>query len=70
MSGFIEAFILASPERRGQGAFAWDFVWEVFGMDFFSALSEEKSFLVVFVGLLMVMGICFGSVLIPLCSCS
>ena len=33
-------------------------------MDFFSALSVEKSFLVVFVGDLMVMGICFGSVLI------
>ena len=36
----------------------------VFGIDFFSALSVEKSFLVVFVEDLMVMGICFGSVLI------
>ena len=32
----------------------------------FSALSEEKSFLVVFVGVLMVMDICFGSALILL----
>ena len=36
----------------------------VFGMDFFSALSEEKSFLVVSVVVLMVMDICFGSALI------
>ena len=33
-------------------------------MDFFSALSEEKSFLVVSVGVLTVMDICFGSALI------
>ena len=38
----------------------------VFGMDFFSALSVEKSFLVVSVGVLIVMGICFGNVLILL----
>ena len=34
-------------------------------MDFFSASSEEKSVLVVFVGVLIVMDICFGNVLIP-----
>ena len=36
----------------------------VFEMDFFSALSEEKSFLVVSVGVLMAMDICFGNALI------
>ena len=34
---------------------------EVFGTDFFLALSKEKSFLVVFVGVLTVMVIYFGS---------
>ena len=34
-------------------------------MDFFSALSEEKSFLVVSVEVLIAMDICFGSALIP-----
>ena len=34
-------------------------------MDFFSALSEEKSFLVVSVGVLIAMDIRFGSALIP-----
>ena len=38
----------------------------VFGMDFFLALSKEKSFLVVFVGVLIMMGIYFGSALILL----
>ena len=35
----------------------------VFGTDFFLALSKEKSFLVVFVGVLIMMDTCFGSVL-------
>ena len=42
-----------------------EFCLGVFGMDFFSALSGEKSFLVVFVGVLKVMDICFGNVAIP-----
>ena len=57
--------LLFSPERRIKG-FCVVFCLGVFGMDFFSALSEEKSFFVVFVGDLMVMGICFGSVIPPL----
>ena len=55
---------LASPERRGQRAFAWYFVLGGFGMDSLLALSEEKSFPAAFVGVLAVTGICFGSVLI------
>ena len=38
----------------------------VFGTDFFLALSKEKSFLVVFVGVRIMMVTCFGSVLILL----
>ena len=49
ISGHLEAIILASPER--------------FGMDFFSALSEEKPFPAIFDEVRMVTGICFGDVL-------
>ena len=58
--------LLSSPHLRGgdKGLFAQDFYLGVFGMDFFSALSEEKSFLVVSVVVLIAMDICFGSALV------
>ena len=59
--------LLSSPHLRGgDKGLLRGILSGVFGMDFLSALSQEKSFLVVVVGDLMVMGICFGSVLISL----
>ena len=59
--------LLSSPHQRGgDKGLCVGLYLGVFGMDFFLASSKKKSFLVVSVGVLIMMDICFGSALILL----